>query len=107
MTAYVVGHMYAISTNEGVAAYLSEIDATLAPFGGRFVIHGGETEVVEGEWPGVAIVIAFRDRAAAHGWYQSPAYQAILPLRLNNTKSNVVLVDGVEEDHKATDVLGP
>lgn len=39
-------------------------------------------------------------------WYDSPAYQAILALRTENSQSDVVFADGVEHPHKATDVLG-
>jgi hypothetical protein len=38
-------------------------------------------------------------------WYESPAYQAILPLRADNSVGTVLLVDGVDDDHRATDVL--
>ena len=31
-----------------IAEYLERIDATLAPSGGRFAVHGGEAEVLEG-----------------------------------------------------------
>lgn len=38
-------------------------------------------------------------------WYNSPAYQAILSPRTENSQSDVIFVDGVEHPHKATDVL--
>jgi ABC-type branched-subunit amino acid transport system ATPase component len=50
-----------------IAAYLEQIDATLAPSHGRFLIHGGEKAVLEGTWPGDLIVIAFQ-RLSAHLW---------------------------------------
>jgi len=86
--------------------YLEKIDATLAPFGGRFMVHGGDVEVVENSWPGHLIVIEFPDRQHARDWYRSSAYQQILKLRTDNSESDVIFVDGVEHPHKATDVLG-
>ncbi|MCV0396029.1 MAG: DUF1330 domain-containing protein [Rhizobiaceae bacterium] len=92
---------------DDIVAYLQGIDATLEPFGGRFLVHGGgDMKVLEGELPGDLIVIAFPDRAAAEGWYASAAYRDILPLRTRNSKGVAVLIDGVDADHKATDVLG-
>jgi uncharacterized protein (DUF1330 family) len=88
-----------------IIEYLEKIDATLAPFGGRYIIHGGRKTVLEGDWPGDLIIIAFPDRAAAAAWYASPAYQAIKPLRSEHSAGDVVLVDGVGADHRATDVL--
>lgn len=70
-----------VQIGEDVLAYLQGIDATLAPFGGRFIIHGGPQQVLEGGSPGDVIVIEFPDLAAAREWYGSEAYQAILPLR--------------------------
>ena len=38
-------------------------------------------------------------------WYESPGYQAILPLRTENTESIATLVDGVPAGYQATDGL--
>jgi uncharacterized protein (DUF1330 family) len=106
MTAYAVAHMRQVTPGPWMIDYLERIDATLAPFGGRFVVHGGDVEVIENDWPGHLIVIEFPDRRHARDWYGSPAYQAILALRTDNSQSDVIFVDGVEHPHKATDVLG-
>jgi Domain of unknown function (DUF1330) len=39
---------------------------------------------------------------AAVEWYESPGYQAILPLRTANTESIATLVDGVPAGYQAT-----
>ena len=88
-----------------IVEYLQRIDDTLAPFGGRFIVHGGEVEVLEGSWPGHLIVIEFPDRGRASAWYSSDAYQEIVALRTDNSDSDVVMVDGVGSEHNATDVL--
>jgi uncharacterized protein (DUF1330 family) len=105
MQAYAVAHLRNVVIGADIAAYLERIDATLAPFGGRFVIHGGSLRVLEGTWTGDLVVIAFPDRASAEGWYASPAYQAILPLRTKNAVGDAFIVDGVEPGHQARDVL--
>jgi Domain of unknown function (DUF1330) len=61
----------------------------------------------EGTSPGHVIIIEFPDRVHAAQWYESPAYQAILPLRTDNSVGTVLLIDGVDDDHRATDVLVP
>lgn len=50
-------------------------------------------------------MLSFPTRKAAEDWYASDAYRAILPLRTLNSDGDVLLVDGVDEDHKATDIL--
>ncbi len=107
MPAYAIGHLHDVAMGPAIVAYLERIDATLEPFGGRFVIHGGTVDVLEGDWTGDLIVIAFPDRDRARAWYASPAYQAILRLRTDNSRGDVVILDGVSEDHRATDILRP
>lgn len=105
MSAYGIAHMRQVNVGPPIVEYLRRIDATLKPFGGRFIVHGGEVEVLEGNWPGTAIVIEFPDLAAARGWYRSAAYQEIVRLRADNSASDIILIDGVGMDHLATDVL--
>jgi len=105
MSSYAVGLLRRVDMGPEIIEYLERIDATLAPFNGRFVIHGGEETMFEGEHPGTLVVIEFPSRAAADEWYASSAYQAILPLRADHSDSAIFVVDGVEPGHRATDVL--
>lgn len=105
MSAYAIARLRNVRMGAEIVEYLQRIDATLAPFGGRFIIHGGKVELLEGNWSGDLIVIAFPDRPSAQGWYRSPAYQDILALRTGNSEGDTILIDGVSEDHRATDVL--
>ena len=103
--AYGIAHLRSVDFGPDVIEYLQRIDATLEPFDGRFVVHGAKVEVLEGQWPGDIVVIAFPDLAAARAWYASPAYQAILALRTGNSVGDVILVEGCDENHKSTDLL--
>jgi uncharacterized protein (DUF1330 family) len=105
MTAYAVGILQDVKMGPPIVEYLERIDATLAPYDGHFIVHGGDSEVLEGTSPGTLIVIEFPDRGAAEQWYQSPAYKEIVRLRTENSVGTVFLVDGVGRDHLATDVL--
>ena len=105
MKAYGIGILGEVTMGPPIVEYLERIDATLSPYGGRFIVHGARPHVVEGEDPGVMVVLEFPDLAAAEDWYHSPAYQAILPLRTENTSSTTFIVAGVGPDHRATDVL--
>jgi uncharacterized protein (DUF1330 family) len=106
MTAYAIGHLRDVNVNDEITEYLARIDASLEPYGGRFLIHGAQRiEVLEGNWRGDLIVIAFPDFESAQGWYRSPAYTQIIPLRTNNSEGEVLLIEGVDTDHKATDIL--
>ena len=53
--------------------------------------------VLEGAWPGTVVLLEFPDADAATAWYESEAYQAILPLRTRHIDGDVILFDGVPE----------
>lgn len=75
--------------------YRKDVPATIEAFGGKFIVRGGALSVVEGTWPHPRLVIIeFPSRAAAEGWYRSPAYQKILPLRLKSATGALIIVDG-------------
>ncbi|GCE06628.1 DUF1330 domain-containing protein [Dictyobacter aurantiacus] len=106
MATYAVARLWDTVMGPQIVQYLEGIDATLAPFQGHFLVHGGEFKKLEGDWTGDLIIIEFPDRQHAQAWYSSEAYQKILPFRLSNTKGDVILIDTVPGDHKATDILG-
>jgi uncharacterized protein (DUF1330 family) len=84
-----------VSDETTFAAYRQGVMATLEPFGGRFIVRGGRLTVMEGEWPHARlVVIEFPSRDAAEGWYHSPAYRKLLPLRLRSAAGTFVIVDG-------------
>ena len=75
--------------------YRKDVIATLEPFRGRFLVRGGKVTTLEGDWmPERTVVIEFPSRADAEGWYHSPAYQKILPLRLKASSSHFFICDG-------------
>jgi uncharacterized protein (DUF1330 family) len=100
MTAYGLAHLYNPNPHHPeVLEYLERIQDTLDPYGGRFLVHGGNVEVLEGSWPGALVVIEFPSLAEARDWYDSGPYQEILPLRTNNIDGDVILAEGVGPGH--------
>lgn len=55
----------------------------------------GPSEALEGPPVDGVVVIEFPDMAAAHAWYDSPAYQAAKAHRLKGADYRVVLVEGL------------
>ena len=103
--AYAIAYLRELDFGAAIIDYLKKIDATLAPFGGRFLVHGGDVLGLEGEWDGDIVVIEFPDRNAATSWYVSPDYQAILGHRVEHSQSIAAIVDGVPTGYQATDGL--
>ena len=96
MSAYVLAN---VEVHDPLAytEYTRQVPASLAPFGGRFLVRAGETTTREGNWtPHRVVVIEFPDRAAAEAWYESAAYQAILPIRQRTSTAHLfAILDGV------------
>lgn len=106
MTAYAVAVIHETRFGPEIKEYLQRIDATLAPFSGKYLVHGGPYVPLEGVWSGDLVVIEFPSMEQARGWYESDAYGAIRPLRTRHTLGEVLLVQGVPEGHKGADILG-
>ena len=68
MTAYLINHLRqpGVVSSE-VLDYLEQVQATLDPFGGKFLVQGAEAEVLEGRWAESVIVVSF----PARGGYSS------------------------------------
>ncbi|MEU6443539.1 DUF1330 domain-containing protein [Streptomyces sp. NPDC047046] len=103
--AFVIGHLRNVETCPDIAEYLERIDSTMAPYGGRFLVHGGRTTVHEGTWDGDLVMLEFPDLVRAREWYDSPEYREILPLRTAHADSTVLAVEGVREDYRADEKI--
>lgn len=78
--------------------YAEEVPKTLAAFGARYQVTSPSNKVqtLEGEAPkGFITILAFDSIEKARGWYFSPAYEALKPLRESTSKSRLLLVEGV------------
>lgn len=80
--------------------YAEEVPKTLAAFGARYLVTSPSNKVqtLEGEAPkGFITILAFDSVEKARGWYYSPAYEALKPLRESTNKSRLLLVEGVSQ----------
>jgi uncharacterized protein (DUF1330 family) len=95
MPAYFVAEVE-ITNPAGFQPYGAAVGATLEQYGGRYLTRGGPTELIEGgPEPKRIVILEFADKAAVKRWYESPEYQKILPLRLNNSTGRGFIVEGV------------
>jgi uncharacterized protein (DUF1330 family) len=101
MQAYAIAHLREAAPHPEIAEYIERITATLAPHGGRFLVHATQHEVKEGSWPGHVVVIGFPSMTKARDWWDSAAYQEIAPLRSRHIAGDIILVPGVPEDYDA------
>jgi uncharacterized protein (DUF1330 family) len=96
MTAYVIADID-VHDAEAYREYVALVPGTIEPFGGRFIVRGGDHETFEGEWrPHRLVVIEFPGADQARRWYASDAYVAALAIRQRASTGSVVLVEGAD-----------
>lgn len=101
MPTLVVAHLRQVEICEELLAYIERIEASFEPYGGRFLVHGAQAEVLDGAWVGDLVIAEFPNRANALAWYHSAEYQALLPLRTRHSEGAVILIDTVPEGYRA------
>lgn len=76
--------------------YRGRVGDTIAKYGGRYVVRGGNPEVVEGNWrPKRLVVLEFPSMERLNAWYHSPEYAPLKQLRFRSANTDVVLLEGV------------
>jgi uncharacterized protein (DUF1330 family) len=94
MAAYVIAEVE-ITNPEGYKEYTIHVPATIAKYGGRFLVRGGAAEVLEGEWPQKRrVIIEFASMEAARRWWNSPEYEKPKAMRRANSKARLILLEG-------------
>lgn len=95
MPAYLIADLEVTNPAE-FDEYRKGVPATIAQYGGKYLVRGGALESLEGGWSMKRVVILeFPSMAQAKAWYTSPEYKDLLAMRLRSTKSKAVLVEGV------------
>lgn len=95
MPAYVIADI-TVHDAELYEDYRRQVPSVIERYGGRYLVRGGVFEVFEGEWqPNRMIVLEFADMDSLRRWYQSADYQALLRIRQNAARTNLIAVEGV------------
>ncbi len=94
MSAYVIAQFDVRDVN-AYYDYASKIFPTLKPFGGK-IVAANDAVVREGSIPHLRTIVGeFASLEKAREWYDSPAYQAIAPIRQNATTGHLFMVEGM------------
>ena len=91
MSAYVVANVE-VNDPQAYSEYTAQVPGTLEKYGGRFVVRGGELQVLEGSPLPRLVLIEFPSVEQANTWYHSPEYQGILPIRQRNARTSFLLI---------------
>ena len=85
-----------IKKPEEYKEYVEKVKPLAEKFGGDYIIRGGETKVLEGNWEYPrTVVIKFPSYEKALEWYNSEEYKPVKPIRLTNSDANAIIIKGV------------
>jgi len=94
MTAYVILDVE-IHDIEPYMQYMASVKPLIEQYGGRYLVRGGEFEVIEGDYqPARLVLLEFPDLEAIEDFYQSPGYRALKQLRESCSTASMVAVQG-------------
>ncbi|MEV4220557.1 MULTISPECIES: DUF1330 domain-containing protein [unclassified Nonomuraea] len=100
MTAYVIAHLQDAAPHPEIAEYMERLPGTFEPYGGRYLVHATQHEVLDGRWPGAVVMLAFPDAARARAWWDSPEYREIAPMRSRHIEGDIIVVEGVPDGYR-------
>ncbi|MFW2588895.1 DUF1330 domain-containing protein [Sagittula sp. SSi028] len=92
---YIIGHI-TVKDPEAYRTYVDRDTPILKKLGGRFVVRGGQSQVVEGTAHDRHVVIEFPSYAAALAAYNDPEYQEVAAIRHGSADSVILVVEGAE-----------
>ncbi len=86
-----------ITDPELMQSYAEKAGPTVEAHGGTLIAGGAEIAHMDGMWkPPRVLVFRFPSMAAAKAWYNSPEYQAVLPMRFKAANSSLIFVEGAD-----------
>jgi uncharacterized protein (DUF1330 family) len=95
MSAYVISDVQPLDADT-IRAYRDLAEATIAKYGGRYIVRGGAIDRVEGDWnPNMLVIVEFPTMDRAREWYRSPDYAEALKLRQTALQRNLIFVEGI------------
>ena len=96
MSAFIV-YQAEVHDPEQYERYKAKAGPALEAAGARYLVRGGDIEVLEGEAPaGRTVIIEFPSKEAAVEFFHSPEYTAIRALRADAADARMYVVDGYD-----------
>jgi uncharacterized protein (DUF1330 family) len=96
MPAYVLAEIE-VTDPEGYKGYTAVVGESIRKYGGRFLVRGGATVELEGEWPARRrVILEFPSTEVAMAWWDSPEYAKPKALRRAHSTGRLLLLAGFD-----------
>ena len=95
MPAYIIVDVK-INNTEKYEEYKKLTPASIAAYDGKFIVRGGATEILEGDWkPGRVVILEFQNAERAKQWWHSIEYAPAKSIRQSAASTNMILAEGI------------
>jgi uncharacterized protein (DUF1330 family) len=95
MPAYLITEIE-VTDPAGYEQYRARVGQSLQAYGAKFLVRGGDIEVLEGDWQPKRIVMCeFESLAKAREWYNSDLYRELKQIRQGNASMKIIAVEGL------------
>jgi len=95
MSGYLIAQINVIN-NKPYEEYKKQTAPILKKYGGEFLVRGGKSENVLGNWGFErTVVIKFPTYENAKAWYNSDEYKPVKKIREDNSKGNIIIIEGI------------
>lgn len=91
---YIIAHV-TVTDPEPYAEYAAANNRIFSRYGGVYLARGGDAIAPEGPMKDRHVIIEFPDFETAKAAYNDPEYQENLKIRLDNSESEAVIVEGL------------
>ena len=79
----------------GYEQYKNLAGATVEKYGGKYIVRGGKSEVLEGDWcPKRIVILRFDSIARAKEWLNCEEYREPRKMRHRTARTNMIVVEG-------------
>jgi uncharacterized protein (DUF1330 family) len=97
MSAYVIVEIE-VTDPVGYEAYKKQASAAVHKYGGKYIVRGGQTEVLEGNWkPKRIVILEFPSADRAKEWLNCSEYAEPRKLRHKTAKTNMLVIEGFDD----------
>ena len=94
MAAYVIVEIE-VTDPVGYEEYKKQAAASVHQHGGKYIVRGGATETLEGDWqPKRIVILEFPSVQRAKEWLNCEEYREPRKMRHRTAKTNMILVEG-------------
>ena len=85
-----------VTNAENYKEYIEKVTPIVKKFGGEYIVRGGQSENVEGNWPFQrTVVLKFPTYDMVKKWHNSDEYKPIKKIREDNSECNAIIIEGL------------